>query len=290
MIQIRECPICASKDLVHHSTVKDHSVSQLDFQLDQCHNCSFLFTNPQPAADDLWKYYESEDYVSHTKTTKGFIHYWYRKVQSINLSLKYNALKNHVPRGTWLDYGAGGGDFVRFIQEKNHDIIGLEPSEVARKSAARDGIELNNMSFLKNIDDASLACITMWHVLEHISDLRIVISELCEKLEKNGILVIAVPNHKSADAQHYKEKWAALDVPRHLWHFTQRNLTDLASTFNLELIEVKGMPFDSTYVSLLSEKYSNGSKISCIYHGLRSNLIALFGSKPYSSQIYIFRK
>jgi SAM-dependent methyltransferase len=238
----------------------------------------------------LWKYYESEEYVSHSKTTKGFIHYWYRQFQNLNLQLKFNAIRPIVPRGTWLDYGAGGGDFVRFINRKNISIIGIEPSQTARLSAANDGIELHEMSYLNTIGDSSLACITMWHVLEHISDFRDVLNTLNSKLIEGGLLIIAVPNPHSMDAKHYDEKWAAYDVPRHLWHFSEMDIQSLSDQLNLEVIRIKGMPLDSTYVSLLSEKYSNGSKLSGIIQGLRSNLMALFKKRPYSSQIYILRK
>ncbi|MCH2214169.1 MAG: class I SAM-dependent methyltransferase [Flavobacteriales bacterium] len=290
MRRINVCPICSSGELSHHSEVIDHSISKEKFTLSQCLNCDFLFTNPQPKAGDLWKYYESVDYVSHSKTSQGFINYWYRRVQKLNLQLKYNALKYYVPRGTWLDYGAGGGDFVRFISQKRINIIGLEPSETARINAHKDGIKLKPTEYLNSIENESLACITLWHVLEHIHNFQEVVTSLLYKLQSGGLLVFALPNHLSYDSQIYGANWAALDVPRHLWHFTQTDIQNIATQHSLTLVKTKGMLFDSFYVSLLSEKYQSGSKIKGFWNGLVSNLKASKEQNPFSSQIYVLRK
>ena len=66
----------------------------------------------------------------------------------------------------------------------------------------------------------------MWHVLEHVPDLEVQIKELKRLLKPDGLLVIAVPNFKSYDAKVYKENWAAYDVPRHLYHFSQNTFND----------------------------------------------------------------
>jgi 2-polyprenyl-3-methyl-5-hydroxy-6-metoxy-1,4-benzoquinol methylase len=288
--KLSSCPICGGTQFIVHSKIKDHSISQELFQLNKCQSCGFLFTNPQPEGDALWKYYQSENYISHSKISKGFINSWYKRVQNLNLQLKFNAIKKYVPRGTWLDYGAGAGDFVKFVQQKKIDILGFEPNETARKTAAQQGIHLDHPEALFAIKKETFACITLWHVLEHIPNFSEILAQFSLILKANGILVLALPDYESLDAQYYGENWAALDVPRHLWHFTQKDIDSLAKQNNLDLIKTRGMIFDSFYVSLLSEKYMNGSKLSGLLKGVQSNLSALSKSTPYSSQIYILRK
>jgi 2-polyprenyl-3-methyl-5-hydroxy-6-metoxy-1,4-benzoquinol methylase len=290
LVRLAKCPICKSSTLLPKTTVKDQSISQEVFHLTQCADCAFLFTNPQPDSKNLWKYYESENYISHSKTTKGFINFWYRQVQHLNLRLKFKAIQRHVPRGTWLDYGAGAGDFVKFIGNKGIPITGLEPSETARKTALSNGVDLQDTASIQKIPNETIACISLWHVLEHITDFTDILKGLSDLLMKKGLLVLALPHYKSLDAQTYRENWAAYDVPRHLWHFTENDITALASSLDLELIDTRGMVFDSIYVSLLSEKYMYGSKLSGILNGIKSNLSAMQKTTPYSSQIYILRK
>ena len=62
----------------------------------------------------------------------------------------------------------------------------------------------------------------MWHVLEHVSELNKYLIQLNLLLEKDGRLIIALPNPESADAKHYGKCWAAYDVPRHLYHFSNK--------------------------------------------------------------------
>ena len=114
---------------------------------------------------------------------------------------------------------------------------------------------------------------------------------MVELLEDDGVLVIAVPNFKSWDAQHYKSFWAAYDVPRHLWHFSKTAISKLFAPHGLQVVKTKPMWFDAFYVSLLSEKYKGNRfyLITAFFIGLWSNLKAVFTKEP-SSLIYILKK
>ena len=133
--------------------------------------------------------------------------------------------------------------------------------------------------------------ITLWHVLEHLPNLEDHISVFKKLLKPNGTLIIAVPNYKSFDAKHYKQFWAAYDVPRHLWHFSQSSVSNLVSKDSFQVEKVKPMWFDSFYVSLLSEKYKTGKSnlISGFKTGLMSNIKAK-SSGEFSSKIYVLKK
>ncbi len=128
----------------------------------------------------------------------------------------------------------------------------------------------------------------MWHVLEHVPDLEKQIQELKRLLKPNGTIIIAVPNYKSFDAQHYGKFWAAYDVPRHLWHFSKTSIAKLFERENMQLVKVLPMIFDSFYVSLLSGKYKTGKMnfLSGFIIGLRSNLKAK-QNLQFSSHIYV---
>ena len=142
----------------------------------------------------------------------------------------------------------------------------------------------------ENIKGGSLQVITLWHVLEHVTDLEDTITFFKSTLNKDGILIIAVPNPASYDAKYYKEYWAAYDVPRHLYHFEENTVKQLFSNYKFQLIETKPMKFDSFYVSMLSEKYKTGSVnlVKAFWIGLLSNLKAK-NSSSYSSTIYVFK-
>lgn len=121
------------------------------------------------------------------------------------------------------------------------------------------------------IKEKQVEAITLWHVLEHVTDMPETLAFFKAKLKKDGVLIIAVPNH-SYDAQYYKEFWAAYDVPRHLHHFDLKSMKSLLQNF--KLVETKPMKFDSFYVSMLSEKCKTGAVnlLKAFWIGLMSNL------------------
>jgi hypothetical protein len=109
-------------------------------------------------------------------------------------------------------------------------------------------------------------------------------------LKPNGILIIAVPNYKSNDAQYYKSYWAAYEVPRHLWHFSKKSISKLVECNNMKVIKILPMKFDAFYVCLLSEKYKSGimNPLKAFWIAWRSNLKAN-RNQEYSSLIYIIK-
>ncbi len=269
--------------------VKDYLVTGESFELTYDSEREMLLTKPQPDIANLSKYYESEEYISHTDNKKGVVSFLYQTIKKRALLKKVNLIGSlNKGVGNLLDIGAGTGDFLKQAKDKNWKISGVEPNEGARSLAKEKGIVLK-----ENITDfkgEKFNVITLWHVLEHLPDLEETILKIEDLLTPNGILIIAVPNYKSFDANYYKEHWAAYDVPRHLWHFSQGSMKVLFSK-KLKLIKTVPMIFDSFYVSLLSEKNKTGTQnlIKAFFIGLRSNLSA-WKTKEYSSLIYCFKK
>lgn len=287
------CPICKTQSFEPFVTCKDYTVSEQNFNIVSCNNCNFKFTNPRPEDEKLGDYYKSEDYISHSNTNKGIISKLYKSVRNYTLKKKLNLISNYVSRGTILDYGCGTGMFLKVCQDAGWKSFGMEPDKGARKIASEMG--LNTFSDKERIQTyigaEKFDIITLWHVLEHVTDLEKTLNFFKEKLNQNGALIIAVPNYTSYDAKHYKEHWAAYDVPRHLYHYEIETIQKLLSKFSFKLIETKPMKFDSFYVSMLSEKYKTGSikYLNAFLTGLKSNLKAK-QAKDYSSVIYVFKK
>ncbi len=272
--------------------VKDHSVSQETFQLVENKEFGFLETQPKPDLKYLPKYYESEDYISHTDTKRNLFEKLYHLVRNIALRQKLNLINTFSSSSkTLLDFGCGTGDFLETAKQKHWNVTGIEPNEQARRIAnTKTNHSVFNTDALQKLKANSFDVITLWHVLEHVPDLEAKLKIFKTLLKPNGTLVIAVPNYKSYDATYYKSFWAAYDVPRHLWHFNKNAISKLMDKYHLKLTTTKPMWFDAFYVSLLSEKYKSGkmNPLKGIWIGLRSNLKAI-RSKNASSLIYIIK-
>jgi 2-polyprenyl-3-methyl-5-hydroxy-6-metoxy-1,4-benzoquinol methylase len=297
MKEINTCLICGSTKVEPFLVCKDYTVSQKEFQIQRCTDCNFKFTSPRPEDADLGKYYMAEDYVSHSDTKKGLVNKLYHGVRSYTLLKKLQLVIQHtkLKSGKILDYGCGTGAFLNTCKTNKWDALGIEPDETARK-VMTEKFGISSFSSLAEAQKSNLFtgfdAITAWHVLEHVPDLKETINSLRGALNDKGVFIVAVPNPESHDAKHYKEFWAAYDLPRHLWHFEPKNMTKLFSDNGFKLEKTLPMIFDSFYVSMLSEKYKTGNTglVKAFMRGLISNLKANKTGKEFSSQIYVFRK
>ena len=272
--------------------VKDHSVSGEEFQLLYNPELDLLETSPQPKGEKLSQYYKSEDYISHTDTKRNLFEKAYHLVRTIALKRKLRLINSfNNDSKTLLDIGCGTGDFLQVALNNGWKITGIEPDTNARQIAnEKTNNAVLEVEGLNKLDPHSFDVITLWHVLEHLPNLEEHISVFKKLLKPKGTLIIAVPNYKSYDANYYKSFWAAYDVPRHLWHFSQNSIKRLFGKSDFRLEEVRPMTLDAYYVSLLSEKYKSGfmNPIKAFWIGLRSNLKAK-QSGEYSSLIYVLK-
>ena len=266
---------------------KDNTVSGEYFEVMEHEEYEMLVTSPVPK--NLEKYYKSESYISHTDSKKTFFDKIYQAVKNHTLKQKLLLLNSFKSSSkSVLDFGAGTGDFLKICKNNNWQVLGIEPSAEARENAVKKGVHLKES--LLDITNQKFDVITLWHVLEHVENLKSTIKVLKSLLQPEGRIVVAVPNYKSYDAAFYKEHWAAYDVPRHLWHFSQKSIHKLFLEAEMIVEETLPMKFDSYYVSLLSEKYKTGKSnpIKAFYRGFLSNRSAK-STTEYSSLIYVIK-
>lgn len=265
----------------------DYTVSGESYEVMLNQKYEMLVTSPVPV--DLENYYKSENYISHTDSKKTLFDKTYQLVKNYTLKRKLSLI-NSFKTGSKniLDVGAGTGDFLKVCNNNGWNTFGVEPSLDAISIAAQKGVFLKES--LSDLTNKKFDVITLWHVLEHVENLQEYISGLKKLLTKEGRIVIAVPNYKSYDALFYKECWAAYDVPRHLWHFSQNSISKLFSEVSMNVEKTIPMKFDAYYVSLLSEKQLSGKMkpIKSFYRGFLSNLKAK-SSTEYSSLIYVIK-
>jgi SAM-dependent methyltransferase len=288
------CPVCGSPDLHDKLRVQDKSVSQETFTIQQCAGCGFQFTNPRPDAAGIGRYYESEAYVSHNSAAQGLVNRVYKAARYFTVRRKVALITklNGGQPGRLLDYGCGTGHFLAQARRTGWQVAGLEPNPRARQdAAARVGQPIQEAAALATLPAGSFDIITLWHVLEHVHALNETLAQLISKLMPGGRLLLAVPNPDSLDAQHYRQDWAAYDVPRHLYHFVPATMRQLLARHGLRLTQTLPLPLDAYYVSMLSEKLrapeQAGGPLAVLRAGYRSNQYAAQHGGQYSSLLYV---
>ena len=285
---INTCPICNGNKFSGHLTCKDHSFSQEDFTIVKCDSCNFHFTNPRPDEKELSRYYDQDTYISHSDKASTITDRVYKIARYFTLRSKVKLINSLGTQKSMIDFGCGTGDFIYQSQHNGWQVSGLEPEQHPRQ-IAQQKTNVSIHADLKSLkQENQVGLITLWHVLEHLTQLNETVNVLKSILLPGGKLLLAVPNLESWDAREYHEYWAAYDVPRHLYHFSQLSMAALLKKHELKIVRTIPMKLDAFYVSLLSEKYKNGATnfFKSFINGYKSNSYAK-KTGNYSSLIYI---
>lgn len=285
------CQICGEKSHKRYLDGKDHNVSGDLFTITECMGCGFRFTNPRPKEKHIYKYYQSKNYISHSATKKGLINKVYHIVRFYQFyKKKYFIQKSsNKKKGKILDIGCGTGDFLKYMCSSGWQVEGVETDKGAKRIAEKKlGKKIEEKLDLVGGEN-KYDVVSMWHVLEHVYNVKDYLRKVNKLLKNGGVLVIGVPNCSSYDAKKYKGNWVAYDLPIHLSHFRKKNIEELAKKTSYELRDIKPLFFDAYYIGMLSAKKSGSTIISGFLHGLASNLKAK-KSGEYSSLIYFLFK
>ena len=293
---MKNCPVCGQSEFESMYNLKDYKITQEQFSLQKCTNCSLVITLNPPDADQIGRYYESDDYLEHSNRKEDLFSKLFSLGRNFMFAYKKWIINKLGGNKTVLDIGAGSGQFLNFMSQQGYEVTGIEMSERARKYAKENfSLDLNSSEYL--FDDGlkeKYGIISLWHVMEHLYDLEKVINRLDELLEDDGHLVVALPNYKALEVSVYKKYWNGWDVPRHLWHFSPESLTQLFKKHNFKLKKMNMMPLDPFFNTLLTNKYRQRNSmfniIRMLFIGGLSFLNGLINVRRASSIIYILAR
>ena len=129
--------------------------------------------------------------------------------------------------GRVLDSGCGTGWGLLQFRERGWECIGVEPSGAAARFG-REHYHLDIKAGTVNSEkfpDGHFNYIRANHSLEHDPDAGATIGEFRRILQKDGKLLIGVPNIDSLPARVFGRYWWYLGTPVHTYNFTPRHLT-----------------------------------------------------------------
>jgi 2-polyprenyl-3-methyl-5-hydroxy-6-metoxy-1,4-benzoquinol methylase len=295
MIHHYNCPLCSGGNISPFLDVRDHFLSKELFSLFKCQDCRFIFTQDYPEEPEIEKYYESDDYISHSDSNQSLTGKIYRSIRRLMLIKKKNLVKKacHLTTGSILDIGSGTGHFLNTMKTAGWSISGIEPNKKAREySSSVFKIAPSIPGQIHSLPSESFDCITLWHALEHFYEPYKYFEEIYRLIKPNGLVIVALPNSRSFDSEYYKNNWAAFDVPRHLWHFNTDSFNSFIKKAGFRCEAMSSLPFDVFYISVLSEKYkrSSASFLQGFIKGKLFFLFSLFRIKKSSSIIYFLKK
>jgi SAM-dependent methyltransferase len=289
------CPACGEHGSSDIYSAHDYLVSGREYLIRKCNVCGMGWTVDPPPEIEAGGYYVSEEYISHSDRKKSLSDYLYHFARAFMLGKKARLVTSASGKttGVLLDIGSGTGYFPGFMLKKGWSVTGIEISENARSfSSDRFGINALPPGELDKIPPASADCITFWHVLEHLYDPSLWLSEVKRIMRDDGKCIIALPNFSSSDSEWFGNRWAALDVPRHLWHFTPEAFRRFITRNGLICEKTVSLPLDLFYISSLS--YRNAGRALPLFRGILTAIILamrnIFRKEKASSLVYVLSK
>ena len=234
MEQLAACPVCESDRTAlafEGGTIRNPD-DPARWRVERCLDCSLGFLNPQPSWDDLQAYY-TESYDAYSRS--GDVEAAAR--DALN-SGEVRFLP--IPKGKRvLDFGCGGGFFLRVCQRLGATVKGIEPSPIGAEFARSHGLDVFHGTLEQFETDEKFDIITVNQVLEHVPDPISTLTRLKSLLAPGGTILIAVPNAACSWAKKLGWKWDGADLPFHLLHFTPESMARAAGRAGLKVQRIR---------------------------------------------------
>ena len=240
------CPLCGHDDARLVLEAPDSAPadgSGLWFAVVRCEHCGLAYTNPRPTPSTIGGFYPP-DYRPHRRPRKMGQPRAARPLWARLFGRPCNERRGTLPwhgSGRLLDFGCGGGGFLKRMADQGWQVIGLD----AAVGAVRQVQEELGLTALvgslphPDLPPGSFDVVTMWHSLEHVHRPLAILREAYRLLVPGGKIVVATPNLESLPFYWFGSSWFGLDLPRHLTHFTPKALREMLETAGFRVESVR---------------------------------------------------
>ncbi|MDZ4149988.1 class I SAM-dependent methyltransferase, partial [Methylicorpusculum sp.] len=249
------CPVCGNASRYDYSG-RDLMFNHYDrYDYHQCSTCELIFQHPLPSMEIISNFYpDSYDVYEESRRLKKItrfrmsrlkLKFGYKHLQTstftdffslITTSFQSGFEVPFIENGQLLDVGCGNGRYLDGMNKLGWNAKGVEFNESAVKVCRLSGLDVHHGDlFSANFKDNSFDVINVSHVVEHVPNPRAFFSELSRILKQNGQLIIKTPNSKALGRLFFNTNWYANDVPRHIYLFSEKNLSELAQRSDLKI-------------------------------------------------------
>ncbi len=226
------CNLCGADDAIERypSTVQQgesgdwrafrctHSGYGRHYAIVQCQKCGLVYTDPRPNNHDIVDTYQSVEDPLYLEEREG-------RVLTFERHLRPLERLTGPPDGRLLlDVGCYTGVFVEIAGQHGWDAWGLEPSQWAVAQAQARGLRVAQGTLdTASLPEAHFDVVTMWDVIEHLTDPRGALDQVYRLLKPGGLLVAHTIDVDSLFARLMGPRWPWL-MEMHLYYFSQRSL------------------------------------------------------------------
>ena len=200
----------------------------------QCGACDFVFSELRPAQEEPQAPHDARDPEVREAEAKG-----HRETAERHLRI----VEAYTAKGNLIDMGCASGEFLNMAANAGWQVTGVEPASALRAQAkqllsGRGEVfcaTLNQVRQQAALPKESFDALTLWDVLEHVTDPVTFLRDCVALLKPGGHLFVNVPDVRSWPARLLGERWP-LFMAEHLNYFDRATLNRCASEAGLEWI------------------------------------------------------
>ncbi len=228
----KDCNLCGSSD------------SELLFiknscPIVRCRECGLTYASLREdiSAQD----YYNEGYFRGEKAKYGYIDYYKEREYIIyNFKRYWKKVEKYKNGGRVLDVGCATGSFLE-CAGRNWQGYGLDISKYASKIAQENlGTKIETCQLPEAPwQSGFFDLITMWDMLDHLSNPVENLFKCHQLLKKEGVLVLNVGDTSSLFAKICGKKWYIMIPPTHLYFFNKLTITAMLNKAGFEVLKIE---------------------------------------------------
>lgn len=200
-------------------------------QVVKCNNCGLIYVNPRLKSDLIVEGYSEGSDENFVSQAKG---------RELTFTKSLKLIEKYSNKGKILDIGTAGGSFLHVAKKRGWEVYGIELNKWLCKWAKKNyGLEIQSGTlFDYKFKDNYFDVITLWDVLEHVSDPKALLIEINRILKKDGILVVNYPDIDSLISKLMGKRWIFL-LSVHLFYFSPKTIKKILKLTNFETFLIK---------------------------------------------------
>jgi cyclopropane fatty-acyl-phospholipid synthase-like methyltransferase len=159
------------------------------------------------------------------------------------------SVKNITKDSKILDFGCGNGNMLFYLNSAGYkNLQGVDP--FIKKDIVFENLHIHKKNFSEISERFDL--ITSNHSFEHVTDPKVTLRQMSEKLNPGGQIMIRVPVVDSTAWEKYGINWFQIDAPRHFYLYTRKVLIDMGKELGLDIVDIIN---DSTSAQFMVSEY-----------------------------------
>ncbi|MGZ5222026.1 MAG: class I SAM-dependent methyltransferase, partial [Chitinophagaceae bacterium] len=227
----------------------------------KCDHCDFIYVNPRLQKKELLKIYK-DNYFDNTSV--GYFHYKENKeLRQKNFIKWIDDAINFVSTGdnvNALDIGCAAGYCLEVFKARGWKPFGIELNTEYAGQLQQNGYKVYDSPFLDISFGEKYNIITLFDVVEHLTDLQEHFTKLHSILENNGVIVLITPDYDSLQRKLLGKKWFQFKPIEHINYFSLTTFKKLVDSTGFKIVESKkaGQYSNTDFLTDRLKKYKFG--------------------------------